>query len=201
MGSETNSGAVVQRLQQVANDVGTMVRLGKLGIAHGASGHVQYNLAGSFSSNSLFSYSSVTNTLSFGSLTGSALAMTIKPATPTSVQDAGDINIQTVAASGAAKNGGNVILTASAAGSGAAVDGSVKIAVAGGALALQASSSAGATVASVFGATPVKRATTTGTSVAWAAGPTVNIFHSDDTYGGYTIGQVVQALKNFGVLT
>jgi hypothetical protein len=201
MGSETNSSAVVQRLQQVANDVGSLVRQGKLGIAHGADGYVQYNVAGSFGSNSLFNYISGTNTINVGNITGSALAMTIKPATPTSVQDAGDINIQAVAASGAAKNGGNVILTPSAAGSGAAVDGSVKIAVAGGAIALQASSSAGVTVASAYGVSPVKRATTTGTSAAWAAGPTINIFHSDDTYGGYTIGQVVQALKNFGVLT
>ncbi|MEI6128553.1 MAG: hypothetical protein WCR59_00615 [Planctomycetota bacterium] len=52
-----------------------------------------------------------------------------------------------------------------------------------------------------FAATPVVKQSTAATSAAYAAGPTAGVFHADDTYGGYTIGQIVTALKAYGLLT
>jgi hypothetical protein len=52
-----------------------------------------------------------------------------------------------------------------------------------------------------FAATPVPKQTTAAASDAYAAGSIVGVFHEDDTYGGYTIGQIVTALKAYGLLT
>ena len=56
----------------------------------GASTNVQYNNSGSFAGSANFAYISGTNTLTTGNITGSALAMVIKPKTPT-VSEIGDI--------------------------------------------------------------------------------------------------------------
>jgi hypothetical protein len=52
-----------------------------------------------------------------------------------------------------------------------------------------------------FAATPVVKQSTAVTGAAYVAGPTVGVFHTDDTYGGYTIGQIVAALQAYGLLT
>ena len=52
-----------------------------------------------------------------------------------------------------------------------------------------------------FAATPVVKQSTSVTGAAYIAGPTVGVFHTDDTYGGYTIGQIVAALQAYGLLT
>jgi len=46
----------------------------------------------------------------------------------------------------------------------------------------------------------VKQQTTSITSAGLTPGTTVGIFHTDDKYGGYTIGQIVTALKAYGLL-
>jgi hypothetical protein len=51
-----------------------------------------------------------------------------------------------------------------------------------------------------FAATPVVKQSTSVTGAAYVAGPTVGVFHTDDTYGGYTIGQIVAALQAYGLL-
>lgn len=50
-----------------------------------------------------------------------------------------------------------------------------------------------------FGATPVAQPTTAGASAAFVAN-TSGITNDTATFGGYTIGQVVQALQNLGLL-
>ena len=40
----------------------------------------------------------------------------------------------------------------------------------------------------------------TPTASPYSAGTTTVTFHSDDKYGGYTISQIVTALKQFGIL-
>ena len=52
-----------------------------------------------------------------------------------------------------------------------------------------------------FAATPVVKQSTSVTGATYIAGPTVGVFHTDDTYGGYTIGQIVAALQAYGLLT
>jgi hypothetical protein len=74
----------------------------------GATTQIQYNNAGAFGANANFFYTSGTNTVSFGNLTGSALAMTIQPLAPTSVQDAGILAITTQNAVKANSTGGRL---------------------------------------------------------------------------------------------
>jgi hypothetical protein len=40
----------------------------------------------------------------------------------------------------------------------------------------------------------------TPTASPYSAGTTTATFHSDDKYGGYTIAQIVTAMKQFGLL-
>ncbi len=51
-----------------------------------------------------------------------------------------------------------------------------------------------------YGATKIARPTTAVTAAAFAAN-TSGIANDTATYGGYTMGQVVAALKNLGLLT
>lgn len=72
----------------------------------GSTTQVQYNNAGAFGASSNFTYDSATNTLTLGSITGSALAMTIQPRAPTMLEDAGTLAITTRAAAKANSGGG-----------------------------------------------------------------------------------------------
>ena len=53
-----------------------------------------------------------------------------------------------------------------------------------------------------YGVTAISRPTTAITGATFAAGGGAGTsIKTDDTIGGYTMGQVVQALKNLGLLT
>jgi hypothetical protein len=52
----------------------------------------------------------------------------------------------------------------------------------------------------VFGKTPIVQPTTAVAAATYVAGVAVSTFHTDDTYDGYTLAQVVKALRNLGVL-
>ena len=51
-----------------------------------------------------------------------------------------------------------------------------------------------------FGTEPVMRQNTAVETSAYVSGSTPGTFWVDDTYGGYTIGQIVTALKAYGLL-
>ena len=57
-----------------------------------------------------------------------------------------------------------------------------------------------ATKIGLFNATPVVQQTTGIASAAYVTGASAATFHTDDKYGGYTMGQVVTALKAIGIL-
>jgi hypothetical protein len=91
----------------------------------GATTQIQYNNAGVFGASSLFTYTSGTNTLTTGNLTGSALAMTIQPLAPTS-GSAGALTVQ--ARAGVATNGaGGALNLTAGAGAGTGTGGAVNI--------------------------------------------------------------------------
>ena len=60
--------------------------------------------------------------------------------------------------------------------------------------------SSGGIKTSINGATPVLRATTGGAAAAFTAN-TSGISDDTATFGGYTIGQIAQAIIDFGILT
>lgn len=68
-----------------------------------------------------------------------------------------------------------------------------------GGLAVEFESVSGETRVGAFGATPVAQPTTAGAAAAFIAG-TSGIADDSATFGGYTVGQVVQALQNLGLL-
>jgi hypothetical protein len=78
----------------------------------GATTQIQYNNAGAFAGNANFTYNAGTNTVTFGNLTGSALAMTIQPRAPTVLENAGTLTIRARDAnvSRANANGGGVTI-------------------------------------------------------------------------------------------
>jgi hypothetical protein len=89
-------------------------------------------------------------------------------------------------------------------GSGNAADpqGSIRMLVLGGATkVLEATDNAVAAQLGFFGVTPVVRPTTTTPTVARVAVAGGNAVDDNDTFGGYTIGQIVNALKAVGILT
>jgi hypothetical protein len=61
----------------------------------GSTTQIQYNNAGAFGASANFTYTSGTNTLTTGNITGSALDMTIQPKTPTGSDIAGVLSIKT----------------------------------------------------------------------------------------------------------
>jgi len=75
---------------------------------------VQFNNAGSFGGSANFTYVSGTNTVSFGNITGSELAMTIQTRAPTSLETPGEVLIQGRDAIKANTNGGSIRLKAGA---------------------------------------------------------------------------------------
>ncbi len=52
----------------------------------------------------------------------------------------------------------------------------------------------------VFGTTPIVQPTTAVAAATYVAGAAASTFHTDDTYDGYTLAQVVKALRNLGAL-
>lgn len=89
-------------------------------------------------------------------------------------------------------------------GSGNAADpqGTIRMAVLnGGTKVLEATDNAVAAQLGFFGVTPVVRPTTATPTVARVAVAGGNAVDDNDTFGGYTIGQIVNALKAVGILT
>ena len=235
-----------------------------------------------------YTYDIPSNTLTFGSVLGSALAMTIKPKVPSSSETPGDITIQAQAPVAGNRAGGGVnIIAASGIGTGQGggisfiagnnlansnVGGSVGFqagngntggnftanagvgTVTGGTLLFAAGdgdttggsadftsgNSSGGTAGditfqpgiglatggsftviggatftniiqatddgtnpmfAVFGVSPVTQPTTASAAATRVAGSAVSVFHTDDKYDGYTLAQVVKALRDLGFLT
>ena len=92
----------------------------------GANTEVGFNNAGIPGANANFTYISGTNTVSFGNLTGSALAMTIQTKVPVGSDVAGLLEIKTQDAVATDSNGGEVLIT-SGDGVGAGNGGSINI--------------------------------------------------------------------------
>jgi hypothetical protein len=76
----------------------------------GANTQVAYNNAGLPGASANFTYTSGTNTVSFGNITGSALSMTIQPKVPTSLEDPGTLLLQGSNATKTNTNGGSITL-------------------------------------------------------------------------------------------
>ena len=91
----------------------------------GSNTQVQFNNGGSFGASANFTYTSGTNTLTTGNITGSALGMTIQPLAPTS-GSAGALTVQTRAGVATNGAGGALNLTAGA-GVGSGVGGALNL--------------------------------------------------------------------------
>lgn len=127
--------------------------------ASGASGSVQFNTAGSFASNAGFTYNTLTNTVGFGGILGTAAVLAIQP------QALGTTVLKT--------------------GIGTA--------------ALTVADNGSASEIGLYGTTPAVQPTTAGAAAAFvvSAGTAVN---DASTFDGYTLKQVVKALRNIGAL-
>ena len=119
----------------------------------GSTTQVQFNNAGVFGASSNFTYNTGTNTVSFGNITGSALAMTIQPKAPTGVEVAGALVL-------AARNavpggtGGLISLTSgdgNSAGYGGAMTFTAGTGYAGGSMTFTAGAATGAAAGAVGG--------------------------------------------------
>lgn len=87
---------------QTSNGFTNIQTAGGGGVPASPTTSVQFNNAGAFGGSANFTYNTGTNTVSFGNITGSALAMTIQPLAPTS-GSAGALTVQ--ARAGVATNG------------------------------------------------------------------------------------------------
>jgi hypothetical protein len=97
---------------------------------------------------------------------------------------------------------GNVDFLTLGSGNAADVQGSIRMLVLGGATkVLEVTDNAVAAQIGFFGVTPVVRPTTATPTVARVAVAGGNAVDDNDTFGGYTIGQIVNALKAVGILT
>jgi hypothetical protein len=143
-------------------------------------------------------------------LIGTALSMTITPKAPTATETPGALNLLARDAVGAGINGADVNVTAGNGESGGAINvNSGQGGVTGGRITMQtglAATSAleladdgASALIGLYGAPPVARATTAVAAATFVAnaGTAVN---SSSTFDGYTIGKVVKALRNVGVL-
>ena len=133
----------------------------------GLTTQVQYNNAGAFGASSNFTYDSATNTVGFGNITGSALAMTIGPKVPTTAQTPLALTLTARSALGGNRRGGGLTL-ASGAGFGTQRGGDIAITVGGGG----AASTGASAVLSLTGAPSTTAAS--GGSVFAGAGSSVN---------------------------
>lgn len=110
-----------------------------------------------------------------------------------------DIRLETNNRTTAADPGGNVNVLTGTGGAGAAA-GSFKV-YAGGFLAFRVGcDSTGARLIGLYSATPVARATVAGAASVFVANAGVAVFDVS-TFDGYTLAQVVKALRNIGALT
>ena len=98
--------------------------------------------------------------------------------------------------------GGDIEFVTRGSGNAADPQGSIRMLVLGGATkVLEATDNAVAAQLGFFGVTPVVRPTTATPTVARVAVGSGNAVDDNDTFGGYTIGQIVNALKAVGILT
>jgi hypothetical protein len=124
-------------------------------VPQGTDKSVAFNDAGLPGSNASFTYDKASNTATFGNITGSALAMTIQPIAPTTLQNGGTLTIQAQAATAATRTGGALVIAAGAgnAAAGGAVtisSGTVTSTGAGGAFTINVGASLGSTAGSAF---------------------------------------------------
>lgn len=141
----------------------------------------------------LFSLTGGTGVTAFGNPTGAALSMRGGKASG----DGGDGYIYS-GDDDTNSSGGNLYISF---GVGTVADGSVQIRDPSGntLLHFKTASPAGAGQIGVFGATPIARPTTAFASATRVAGATTALV--TDTYDGYTLAQIVKALRNLGILT
>lgn len=97
---------------------------------------------------------------------------------------------------------GNVDFLTQGSGNAADAQGSIRMLVLGGTVTgLEVTDNAVAAQLGFYGVTPVIRPTTATPTVARVAVAGGNAVDDNDTFGGYTIGQIVNALKAVGILT
>jgi hypothetical protein len=89
----------------------------------GSNTQIQYNNSGAFGASSNFTYTSGTNTLTTGNITGSALGMTITPRVPTVAQTPLALVLAGQNSVGTTRPGGPVTITAGNGGSGGSARG------------------------------------------------------------------------------
>jgi hypothetical protein len=98
------------------------------GTPGGANTQVQFNNASAFAGDANFTYDNGGNILTVGSITGSALPMTIQPKAPTVLEDAGLLTIQARDANASRANaGGGSLVLQTGAGTGTAAGGSLQV--------------------------------------------------------------------------
>lgn len=134
-------------------------------IPGGSTTQVQYNNAGAFAGNANFTYDAGTNTVTFGNVTGSALAMTIQPKAPTVLEDSGNLIIKTADAVKANSTTGDVRIN----------PGKATGSILAGPLVLRGGSSSNnfSSSISLFGSSPTNGG---GLSLVSAGGPTAGSF-------------------------
>jgi hypothetical protein len=97
--------------------------------------------------------------------------------------------------------GGDIVFTTVGSGNAADYQGSHLLTVLGGTVTgLQVTDNAVAAQIGFYGVTPVVRPTTAGAAATRVAVASTNI-QTSDTFDGYTVAQVVKALRNLGILT
>lgn len=79
-------------------------------LPQGATTQVPFNDGGLPGANANFTYDKTTNTVTFGNVTGSALAMTIQPKAPTALENGGTLTLRGQDATAATRNGGGVTM-------------------------------------------------------------------------------------------
>jgi hypothetical protein len=90
----SNDGSISITYQQ-SNGYTNIQTTGGGGVPASPVNSVQFNNAGAFGGSANFTYTSGTNTITFGNITGSALSMTIQPKTPTASEAAGALAFTT----------------------------------------------------------------------------------------------------------
>ena len=110
----SNDGSIT--IQYLSSGLTNIQTAGGGGVPASPDTSVQFNNLGAFGGSANFTYNTGTNTVSFGNITGSALAMTIQPRAPTS-GSAGALTINSRNATGASGNGGNIIMNSGDSGS------------------------------------------------------------------------------------
>jgi len=183
--------------------------------AGGSNSQVQYNSGGSLAGSANFTWSNLTRVLSIGSDTvvGSLRLRDIEAPGTTSAATAGALTIAGGSNSNVIGTGGSITV---AGGFGFAQGGNVNILCGGNdaqtavtSIFLRDENSAniaefkgnnGTRQVGMFGVTPITRPTTAAAAATFIAGAGVAV-QDVSTFDGYTIAQLVRAMRSFGWLT